>query len=151
MLRARLTETLKTAMKARDARRLSAVRMILAKLKERDVEARGKGNMNGIGDDEILAMMQGMIRQRRESIEIYEKGKRPDLAQIEQDEIRVIESFLPRPLSDDEMAAAIQAAIAEVGASGMKDMGRVMAKLKERHAGTLDFARASQLVKARLG
>lgn len=151
MLRARLTEALKTAMKAKDECAVSTVRLILARLKERDIEARPKGNPNGISDAEMVAMMQGMIRQRHESIELYEKGGRPELAQKERDEIAVIESFMPRQLSEEEMGQAIRQVIGEVGASGMKDMGRVMAKLRERYAGTMDFAKASGVVKAQLG
>jgi uncharacterized protein YqeY len=151
MLRPRLTEALKTAMKAKDERTVSTVRMILARLKERDIDARGKGNAAGISDEDMLAMMQGMIKQRRESIELYEQGKRPELAQKEREEIAVIEGFLPKQLSEAEMGEAIKAAIAELGASGLKDMGKVMAKLKERHAGTMDFAKASGMVKAQLG
>ena len=151
MLRARLTEALKTAMKAKDECAVSTVRLILARLKERDIEARPKGNPNGISDAEMVAMMQGMIRQRHESIELYEKGGRPELAQKERDEIAVIESFMPRQLSEEEMGQAIRQVIGEVGASGMKDMGRVMARLKERYAGTMDFAKASGVVKAQLG
>jgi len=150
MLRARLTEALKTAMKGRDEPTVAAVRLILARLKERDIEARGKGNMAGIGDEEIVAMMQGMIKQRRESIELYERGKRPELAAKEAGEIAVIESFMPRQLGEAEMAAAVAAVIAELGAGNIKEMGKVMARLKERFAGTMDFARASAIVKARL-
>src|SRR5579875_3507286 len=142
MLRSRLTDALKTAMKSRDDRTVSTVR---------DIEARAKGNMSGIGDDEMLQMMQGMIKQRRESIELYEKGGRHELAQKEKDEIAVIESFMPRQLSGAELEAAVKAAIGEVGASSVKDMGKVMARLKERHAGTMDFAKASGIVKAQLG
>jgi uncharacterized protein len=151
MLRARLTEALKTAMKAKDECAVSTVRLILARLKERDIEARPRGNPSGISDAEMVAMMQGMIKQRHESIELYEKGGRPELAQKERDEIAVIESFMPRRLSEEEMGQAIRQVIGEVGASGMKDMGRVMAKLRERYAGTMDFAKASGVVKAQLG
>ncbi|HEY6336457.1 MAG TPA: GatB/YqeY domain-containing protein [Alphaproteobacteria bacterium] len=151
MLRARLTEALKTAMKAKDERGVSAVRMILAKLKERDIEVRPKGNADGISDDEIVQMMQGMIKQRRESIELYERGGRPELARKEQDEIAVIESFMPRQLSEAEMAAAVKTVIGEVGAVGIKDMGKVMAQLKARYTGTMDFSRASGVVKSQLG
>jgi len=150
MLRARLSEALKTAMKARDAPSVSTVRLILARLKERDIEVRPKGKPDGISDEEMVAMMQGMIKQRRESIELYERGRRPELAEKERGEIAVIESFMPRQLSESEMAEAITKVVGELGASGMKDMGKVMAKLKERFAGTMDFAKASMLVKARL-
>ncbi len=151
MLRARLTEALKSAMKARDERTVSAVRLILARLKERDIEVRPKGNMAGISDAEMVAMMQGMIKQRRESIELYERGGRPELAAKEAGEIAVIESFMPRQLSEGEMVGAIEGVIGELGASGIKDMGKVMAGLRERFAGTMDFSRAGALVKAKLG
>jgi len=151
MLRARLRDALTSAMKARDERTVSAVRLILARLKERDIEARPKGQAEGISEAEMVAMMQGMIKQRRESIELYERGRRPELAAKEAGEIAVIESFLPRQLSEAETAAAIETVIAECGASGLKDMGKVMGGLKQRFAGTMDFARAGALVKARLG
>ncbi len=151
MLRSRLTEALKTAMKAKDERAVSTVRMILARLKERDIEVRPKGNPHGISDKEMVAMMQDMIKQRRESIELYEKGGRPELARKEREEIAVIESFLPRQLSEEEMGQAIRQVIGEVGASGIKDMGRVMAKLRERYADSMDFTKASGVVRAQLG
>jgi uncharacterized protein len=151
MLRARLTEALKRAMKARDERSVSAVRLILARLKERDIEVRPKGNAAGISDAEMVAMMQGMIKERRESIELYERGGRPELAALEAGEIAVIESFMPRQLSEGEMVGAIEGVIGELGASGIKDMGKVMAGLRERFAGTMDFSRAGALVKAKLG
>lgn len=151
MLRARLTEALKTAMKAREDRTVSAVRLVLAKLKERDIEARAKGNMSGISDEEMVSMMRGMIKQRRESIELYQKGGRPELAQKELDEIAVIESFMPRQLSEAELDEVVRAVIGELGASGIKDIGKVMARLKERHGGTMDFSKASRIIKARLG
>jgi uncharacterized protein len=150
MLRSRLTDALKTAMKARDERRVSTVRMILAKLKERDIEARPAGNLAGIGEDEMLGMLQGMIKQRRESAELYDQGKRPELADKEREEIAIIESFMPRQLSEAEMAAAVRELIGELGAGGMKDMGKVMSALKSRYAGSIDFAKASGAVKAAL-
>ena len=151
MLRERFTETLKTAMKEKDQRRVSAVRLVIAKLKERDIEARAKGNSAGIADAEIQQMLQGMVKQRRESIELYEKGGRQELAQQERDEITVIESFLPQQMGETETEAAIRAAIAETGAASAKDMGRVMGALKERHAGSMDFSRASPIAKRLLG
>jgi uncharacterized protein len=151
MLREKFTEALKTAMKAKDERAVSAVRLILAKLKERDIEARPKGNAAGIPDPEIVQMMQGMVKQRRESIELYEKGRRTDLADKERGEIAIIERFLPQQMSEADMEAAIRATIAAIGASGIKDMGRTMAALRERHAGQLDAAKASQAVKRLLG
>jgi uncharacterized protein YqeY len=151
MLREAFTERLKAAMRAKDTRTLSAVRLILTGLKERDVAARSSGNQEGIADPEILRLLQGMIKQRRESIALYQQGKRPELARQEEEEIAVIESFLPRQMSEEETAAAARAAIAETGAAGVKDMGRVMAALRERHAGVIDLARAGAIVKLLLG
>ena len=131
--------------------RVSTVRLILAALKERDVAARGEGNAEGLADPEIARMLQGMIKQRRESIALYEQGNRPELAQQEKEEIAVIESFLPQQMSEDEIAAAAQAVIAETGAAGINDMGKVMAALRERHAGVMDFSRAGPIVKRLLG
>ncbi|KAF0223523.1 MAG: hypothetical protein FD176_1850 [Rhodospirillaceae bacterium] len=151
MLRPQLNDTLKTAMLSKDSRVVSTVRLILAALKDRDIAARSRGVMDGISDDEILQMLQSMIKQRRESISLYEQGGRLELAQQEQDEIAIIERFLPRQLDEAEMTAAVSAIIAELGAGGIKDMGRVMAALKERHAGTMDFTKASALTKKLLG
>ena len=120
MLREAFSERLKQAMRAKDTRTLSTVRLILAGLKERDVGARGSGNQQGIPDPEILRLLQAMIKQRRESIALYQQGKRPELAQQEEEEIAIIESFLPRQMSDDEIAAAAKAAIAETGAAGSR-------------------------------
>src|SRR5437762_12187404 len=131
-MREAFTERLKSAMRAKDTRTLSTVRLILAALKDRDVAARGAGNPAGIADSEILRMLQGMVKQRRESIALYRQGNRPELAQQEEEEIVVIESFLPRQMSDDEIAAAAKTAIADTGAAGVKDMGRVMAALREQ-------------------
>jgi len=150
-LRDALGTALKEAMKAGDQRRLSTVRMVLAALKERDIDARGKGNPNGIDEGEIQRMMQGLVKQRREAIELYQQGKRPELAQKEQEEIAVIESFLPKQLSDAEAEAAIKSAIAATGAQTVKDMGRVMAALKEKYAGQLDLSKAGGMVKKLLG
>jgi uncharacterized protein len=147
MLREAFTERLKAAMRARDSRTVSAVRLILAGLKDRDIAVRSTGNSTGIDDSEILRLLQGMVKQRRESIAMYRQGNRPELAQREEEEIAVIESFLPRQMGEDEIAAAATAAIAETGAAGVKDMGRVMAALRERHAGTIDMARAGAVVK----
>ena len=151
MLRPLLTDALKTAMLSKDSRVVSTVRLILAALKDRDIAARSRGVMDGIGNDEILQMLQSMIKQRRESISLYEQGGRLELAQQEQDEIAIIERFLPKQMNETEMRAAVTAAIAELGAGGIKDMGRVMAALKEGHAGTMDFTKASALVKTLLG
>ncbi len=151
MLRERFNETLKQAMRDKDALTVSTVRLILARLKERDIEARPKGNAAGIAEPEIQQMLQGMIKQRRESIELYDKGGRPELAEKERGEIAIIERFLPQQLSDAELEAAIKETIAAIGAAGVKDMGRTMAALKERYAGRLDAGRASQVVKRLLG
>ncbi|MFC7396933.1 GatB/YqeY domain-containing protein [Chelatococcus sp. GCM10030263] len=149
MLRERFTTAMKEAMKAGDKSRLSAVRLIQAKLKDKDIEARGAGRGES-SEEEILALLQKEIKQRQESAAIYEQAGRPELAAQEKAEAEVIASFLPAQLSDDEMAAAIKAAIAETGAAGMKDMGKVIGHLKGRHAGQMDFAKASGLVKAQL-
>jgi len=151
MLRQDLSDALKTAMLGKDARTVSTVRLILAALKDRDISARPNGLADGIPDSEILQMLQSMIKQRRESITIYEQGGRLELAEREAEEIAIIERFLPRQMSPDEVAEAIRAVIADIGATGIKDMGRVMAALKERHAGLMDFSRASVVVKSALG
>jgi hypothetical protein len=151
MLRQRLNDALKTAMLGKDKRTVSTVRLILAALKDRDIAARGRGVTEGISDDEILQMLQSMTKQRRESIELYEQGGRLDLAQQEADEITIIGRFLPTQLSADEIAEAVDATIAEIGAKGLKDMGRTMAALKEAFAGRMDFAAASAVVKQKLG
>jgi len=151
MLREAFTERLKQAMRAKDARTLSSVRMILAALKDRDIAARGTGNTTGIPDAEILRLLQGMVKQRRESIALYQQGNRPELAEQEEQEIAVIESFLPKQMSDEEIAAAVREAIVETGAAGVKDMGKVMSVLRERHAGVIDMARAGAVVRQLLG
>ena len=147
MLRQAFADRLKRALKARDGRTLSTTRLILAGLKERDIAARGQGNAEGISETEIQRMLQAMIKQRRESIGLYEQGNRQDLAQQEREEIVVIESFLPRQLDKSEIESAVVSVIAETGAAGIKDMGRVMATLRERYAGVIDFGQASVIVK----
>jgi len=151
MLREAFSERLKQAMRAKDPRTLSTVRLILAGLKERDVEARGSGNQDGIPEPEILRLLQGMVKQRRESIALYRQGNRSELAQQEEEEIAIIESFLPKQMNEEEIAAAAKKAIAETDAAGIKDMGKVMGLLRERHAGVLDMARAGAVVKQLLG
>jgi len=151
MLRARLGEALKTAMKAHDARAVSTLRMVLAGLKDRDIAARGKGNPDGIGEAEVQQMLQGMVKQRRESIALYRQGNRPELVQQEQEEIAVIEGFMPQQLSDAELETAVAEAIAATGAQAAKDMGRVMAALREKHAGQIDMAKAGGVAKRKLG
>jgi uncharacterized protein len=151
MLRQAFTDRLKQAMKARDAHTVSTVRLILAELKNRDIAARGHGNAEGLSEAEMRLMLQTMIKQRRESIALYEQGNRPDLAGQERAEITVIESFLPRQFDQREIETAAEAVIAEIGAADIKDMGRVMAALRERHAGVIDFGQASGIVKRLLG
>ena len=150
MLRTSLSDQLKAAMKAREQRKVSTLRLILAALKDRDIAARANGNAEGIGDEDILQLLAKMVRQRRESIKLYEQGGRVDLAEREAEEIEIIESFMPRQLDGAELEAAVHEAIKEVGATGLKDMGRAMAALKARYAGRMDFAKASTLVKQKL-
>jgi len=142
-----LSDALKHAMKARDPRATSTLRMVLAKLKDKDIEARVTGNSEGIDETAVLSVLQGMVKQRRESIALYQQGNRADLVQSESEEIAVIEQFLPKQLDEAAAKAAIAAVVADIGAAGIKDMGRTMAALKERYAGQMDFSRASALVK----
>ncbi len=151
MLRQAFRDRLKEAMKARDSRTVSTVRLILAGLKERDVAARGQGNPDGLSDGEIQRMLQAMIKQRRELIALYRQGNRPDLAHQESEEIVVIESFLPRQLDEGEIEAAAKAAIDETAATTVKDLGKVMAALRERHGGVIDLGRAGAIVRRLLG
>ena len=148
-MRERFTTMMKEAMKAGDRRRLDTVRMIQAALKDKDIEARGAGKT--VSDDDILALLQKMVKSRQESADIYAKAGREELATQEREEIAIINEFLPRQLSEEESKAAVAQAIAETGASSMKDMGKVVAALKAKHTGQMDFARASGLVKAALG
>lgn len=148
-LRTQITDAMKDAMRAKDEATLAAVRLIMAELKKRDIDSRPKG-ITEISDDDILSMMQSMIKQRRESITLYEKGNRPDLVKQESGEIAVIERFLPKQMGEAEVKAAIQKAIAATGAAGIKDMGKVMAEMKKTYAGQMDFAAASNAVKALL-
>lgn len=149
MLRQSINDAYKAAMRDRDQARVGAIRLIMAKLKEKDIEGRPAGK-DKISDDEILQMLQGMIKQRRESVEMYRKGGRDDLAANEEAEIIVIEQFLPQQMDADAIAAAVEAAVAAVGAASPKDMGKVMAELKAKFAGAMDFQKASAAVKARL-
>lgn len=148
-LREQFGEQLKAAMKARDAARTSTLRMILARLKDTDIAARPKG-VAQVDEQEIAAMLRGMVKSRAESVTLYRQGNRPDLVAKEEAEIAVIESFLPRPMDDAALAAAVATAIAETGAASPREMGRVMAALKARHGAALDLGRAGPLVKARL-
>lgn len=150
MLREQLNNALKEAMRAKDSRAVATVRLILAALKDRDIAAREKGVMDGVGEDEVLAMLQTMIKQRQESIRLYEQGGRCELAEQEQEEIDVIRRFMPTPIEGAELETAVQMTIKEIGASNLKDMGRTMAALKERYPGRMDFSKASGIVRASL-
>lgn len=149
MLRARLTTEMKEAMKAGDKPKLATVRMIQAALKDKDIEARGLGH-EPISEEDILALLQKMIKQRNESAGVYDQGGRPELAQNERAEAAIIAGYLPRQMDEAETKAAIEAAVAETGAAGPKDMGKVIAALKSRFAGRMDFGKASGLVKEAL-
>ncbi len=149
-MRDAVSGALKAAMKSRDAARTGALRLVSAAIKERDIEARGRGR-DTASDEELLAGLAKMIRQREESAKIYEEAGRPEFAVKERAEIEVIRAFLPRQMSEDEVRAAARAAIAETGAASGRDIGRIMALLKERHAGSMDFGRASAMVKGLLG
>lgn len=149
-LREQFADQLKTAMKAGDPARTSTLRMILAKLKDTDIAARPKG-VAAVPDAEIVAMLRGMVKSRRESVTLYRQGNRPELAAKEEAEIAVIEAFLPQTLDAAATEAAVDAAIAATGATSVKDMGKVMAELRARHAASLDMARAGAAVKAKLG
>ena len=146
MLRDDLQNSLKEAMKQRDTKTVNAVRLIIAGQKEKDVEARGKG-LEKAGDDVLLAMMQTMIKQRNESVRIYKENGRDDLAAKELDEIEVISRFLPKQMSTEEIEAAVKDAVAQTGATGIKDMGKVMGALKGKYAGQMDFGAASAVIK----
>ena len=147
-MREKLKEDLKVAMKAGERQKVDALRLIGAALKDKDIEARVSGGT--VSDADVLAVLQKMIKSRQESLDIYEKNNRPDLAEKERSEIAVISSYLPEQLSEAEAGEAIKAAIAEVGASSIKDMGKVVAALKDKYAGRMDFSKASALVKAAL-
>ncbi len=151
MLRERLDTDLKTAMKAREQRAVSTIRLILTAIKDRDIAARGKGNADGISDQDIFQVLQTMVRQRREAIELYEQGGRLELAEQEADEIKIIEGFQPQQIDEDDIGGIVRGIIEEVGAGGIKDMGRVMGLLRERYAGQMDFGKASAVLKQQLG
>jgi hypothetical protein len=149
VLRDDINNALKEAMKAKNERAVSTLRMVNSSLKNADIDARGTGKPP-LGDVEVLGLLQKMIKQRQESVELYQKGGRDDLVKQEQEEIAIITAYLPKQMSEDEMKAAIEAAVAETGASAMKDMGKVIGVLRGKYAGQMDFAKASGLVKARL-
>ena len=149
MLRDQINDALKEAMKAKNERTVSTLRMVNSTLKNADIEARG-ASKPALGEAEVLAILQKMIKQRQESVELYKKGGRDDLVAQEEAEIAIISGYLPRQMSDAEMKSAIDAAMAETGASGMKDMGKVIGALRGKYAGQMDMAKASALVKAKL-
>ncbi|MDY0029921.1 MAG: GatB/YqeY domain-containing protein [Pseudobdellovibrionaceae bacterium] len=148
--RAELNASLKEAMKAKDEMTLNTVRMVISKMKEQDIEARVKGNMDGIDDSQILSLMQGMIKQRQESAKMYKDGGRPELAEKEEAEIVIIEKFLPAQLSEEEIAGVIVDLIAATGANSIKDMGKIMGELKAKYAGQLDMGKAGTIIKQKL-
>ena len=148
-LRTQFTDQMKASMKAGDSARTSTLRMIMAKLKDTDIASRPKG-IDQIPDEEIIAMLRGMVKSRRESVALYRQGNRPELAAKEEAEIAVIESFLPSQMDEAAMQQAVADAVAETGAASIKDMGKVMAVLKAKHAASLDMAKAGPMVKARL-
>ncbi len=148
-MREKFSSELKTAMKAGEKRRVETIRMIMAALKDKDIEARGQGKE--VSGEDILALLQKMVKSRKESLEIYEKAGRSDLVTQESEEIAIIQSFLPSQMSEGEVEQAIAAAIAETGAASIKDMGRVVGALKAKYAGRMDFGKASARVKGKLG
>jgi len=149
-LRAQLTDAMKEAMKAKDAKRLTTVRLMLAALKDRDIAARSETSRELLGDDEILGLLAKMIKQREESAIAFDAGNRPELASGEREEIVIIRGFMPAQMDDAAATAAISEVIADLGATSIKDMGKVMAALKERYAGQMDFGKASAATKAAL-
>jgi uncharacterized protein len=149
VLRDQINDALKEAMKAKNERAVSTLRMINSALKNADIEARGAGKQP-LGDPEVLALLQKMIKQRQESVELYKQGGRADLVRQEEEEIAIITAYLPKQMSESEMKAAIEAAVKETGAAGMKDMGKVIGILRGKYAGQMDMARASAMVKAQL-
>lgn len=147
MLREEFESALRTAMKARNQKRVSTLRMILSVLKEREIAKRGGEGPSGLDEAEISSLLAKMIRQREESAAMYEQGGRPELAAAEREEIAIVGEFLPRQMNDQEMRTAVENAVAQTGTASMKDMGKVMAVLKARHAGRMDFSRAGAVVK----
>lgn len=149
-LRAHFLEQMKASMKAGDSARTSTIRMVMAKLKDTDIAARPSG-VTEVPEEQIVSMLRGMVKSRRESVEMYTQGNRPELAAKEEAEIAVIEAFLPQQMDDAATQAAVDAAVAEAGATSIKDMGKVMAVLRAKYAATLDMGKAGPLVKAKLG
>jgi len=149
-LREQLNEAMKDAMRAKEARRLSTIRLVLSAIKDKDIANRTEDSRVGISDGEILSLLGKMIKQREESAASYDSGGRPELAAAEREEIAIIQAYLPKQMSEAEVEVAAKAVIAELGASSMKDMGKVIGALKERYAGQMDFSKASGTVKGLL-
>ncbi len=149
MLRENLQKALKESMLAKDTQRVGAIRLMIAGMKEKDVDARGKG-LTEASEADLLAMLQNMVKQRRDSIDMYIKGNRQDLADKERAEISVIETFMPKQMNDEEIQAAVAAAISSTGATSMKDMGKVMGELKAKYVGQMDFGKVNGIVKTSL-
>lgn len=150
MIREQLKKALIDALKNKEEKKTATIRLINAAIKDKDIEARPKGITDGIDDNAILSLLQGMVKQRKESIEMYKQGNRSDLVEAEQAEIDIINQFLPQQMSEEETKTAISTVIQSVGATSIKDMGKVMAALKAQYAGKMDFALASQQIKALL-
>ena len=151
MLRKEISQALKSAMKAKKSESVSTLRLILAAVKDRDIARRSSSDSDGISDEEIMKVLQTMVKQRQESIKLYQQGNRPELAEKEALEINIIQDFLPEQLSEEEIGKIVRSSISELEAKNLKDMGRLMAHLRERHAGSMDFGRASSILKEILG
>ena len=149
-LREKFTENMKDAMRAKDEVTLSTLRLILSAIKDKDIATRTAESREGIKDEQILSLLQSMIKQRQESIKLYLKGDRPELAERESAEIKIIEGYLPKQLQEDEIKIIVQQTIDSLGATSIKDMGKVMAELKSKYSGKMDFSKASGLVKGKL-
>jgi hypothetical protein len=150
-LRDDIDDALKAAIKSQSKRRIATLRLVNAAIKDRDIAARTAGPGEGVGDEQVLEILAKMVKQRHESVRVYEEGGRPELAAQEAEEIEIIEEFMPRQLSEDEMRAAVDGVVVELDARSLKDMGRTMGALKARYAGQMDFGKAGAMVKARLG
>ena len=150
MLRENLRSNLKLAIKAKESRRVATLRLILAALKDRDIQARGEGQNEGIDDNELMQLLETMVRQREEAIILYNKGGRPELANQEQEEIDIIREFMPEQLNDTEINNVVSEAIEEIGANTLKDMGPLMALLREKYSGKMNFAQAAIFAKEKL-
>ena len=151
-LREKLNADMKDAMKSGDKRKVATLRLVNSAVKDKDINSRTEGHESVLtGDSGIIDVMAKMVKQRQDSVEAFDKGGRPELAQAEREEIAIIQSYLPKQMNEDEARSAVQAIVSEIGASGIKDMGKVMAELKTRHAGQMDMGKAGALVKTILG